>query len=321
VDFGEGIFAAGAESALAAEAEAAEAVVSDEVGAAEQVTEPVTEPVEGSTGVGGLLGRLIQEARTGGRSGSGDRQKALKPVKREAAAEPVWDGYEPRLAIATPLLPLINCFRSINPLYGLFLAEHMHRASHEERLQLLESVLDMPSSVAVLVRVPLPDSMPAGPLASEYVNPRLLSRGLLTPQELTGYFDEVERRRVYPLPLGDRMRMLFHSEFPGVLDVHQRSVWCVGDLLRFGGNFDRFVRARDLLRQEGVVFRHCLRMILLLGEFAEIEPPMLDPVEWRRDLADLASLLTDSCRAVDPSSTDEVLTTLRGHAEGLDTAF
>lgn len=91
--------------------------------------------------------------------------------------------------------------------------------------------------------MPLPDSMPAGPLASEYVNPRLLSRGLLTPQELTGYFDEVERRRVYPLPLGDRMRMLFHSEFPGVLDVHQRSVWCVGDLLRFGGNFDRFVRA------------------------------------------------------------------------------
>ncbi|MFO0224256.1 MAG: hypothetical protein ACK56E_13165, partial [Planctomyces sp.] len=141
VDVGEGIFAAGAEAALAAEAEAAEAVVSDEVGAAEQVTEsvtepvtePDTEPVEGSTGVGGLLGRLIQEARTGGRSGSGDRQKALKPVKREAAAVPVWDGYEPRLAIATPLLPLINCFRSINPLYGLFLAEHMHRASHEER--------------------------------------------------------------------------------------------------------------------------------------------------------------------------------------------
>jgi len=31
--------------------------------------------------------------------------------------------------------------------------------------------------------------------------------------------------------------------------------------------------------------------------------------------------LTDSCRAVDPSSTDEVLTTLRGHAAGLDTAF
>ena len=331
-DFGEGLFGEAAEFSESAESghavsaeESGGTAVSGEVSGEESGAALVSgvepEVVAESVSGGGLLGRLIQEARTGGRAGTGDRAKALKPVKRELTVVPVWDDYQPRLAIATPLLPLVNCFRSINPLYGLFLAEHMHRASHEERLLLLESVLDMPTSVANLVRVPLPDSMPAGPLASEYLNPRLLSRGLLTVQELTGYFDEVERRRVYPLPLGDRMRLLFQNEFPGVQDVHQRSVWCVGDLLRFGGNFDRFVRARDLLRQEGVVFRHCLRMILLLGEFAEIEPPQLDPVEWRRDLAELASLLTDSCRAVDPSSTDEVLTTLRGHAAGLDTAF
>lgn len=322
-DFGEGLFGESAEGADSAQPEGAAVTTAESEAAAEAAPAELAESeavAEAGAG-GGLLGRLIQEARSGGRSGTGDRQKALKPVRKETAAVPVWDDYQPRLAIATPLLPLVNCFRSINPLYALFLAEHMHRASHEERLLLLESVLDMPSSVASLVRVPLPDSMPAGPLASEYLNPRLLSRGLLTVQELTGYFDEVERRRVYPLPLGDRMRLLFQNEFPGVQDVHQRSVWCVGDLLRFGGNFDRFVRARDLLRQEGVVFRHCLRMILLLGEFAEIEPPQLDPVEWRRDLAELASLLTDSCRAVDPSSTDEVLTTLRGHAAGLDTAF
>ncbi len=315
-EFGEGIFSGESESA----SESGGLPVVEVAGGA-VVAEPGPEESVPEESGGGLLGRLIQEARSSGKAGSSGGPKAARPVKREAVAAPVWDEYQPRLAIATPLLPLINCFRSINPLYGLFLAEHMHLASHEERLQLLESVLDMPASVAVMVRVPLPDAMPAGPLASEYLNPRLLSRGLLTPQDLTGYFDEVERRRVFPLPLGDRMRLLFQHEFPGVADVYQRSVWCIGDLLRFGGNFDRFVRARDLTRQEGVVFRHCLRMILLLGEFAEIEPPLLDPVEWRRDLADLASLLTDSCRAVDPSSTDEVLTTLRGHAEGLDTAF
>ena len=38
-------------------------------------------------------------------------------------------------------------------------------------------------------------------------------------------------------------------------------------------------------------------------------------------LADLAALLTESCRAVDPSSTDEVLTALRSHAQGMDPAF
>ncbi|MEY3458339.1 MAG: Transcription-repair-coupling factor, partial [Planctomycetota bacterium] len=145
--------------------------------------------------------------------------------------------------------------------------------------------------------------------------------GLVTPQELTGYFDEAARRRVYPLPLGDRMRMLFQHDYPGVGSIAQRSVWCVGDLLRFGGNFDRYVRSRELTKQEGIIFRHCLRMILLCGEFADLEPPQLDPVEWRRDLAELAVLLTESCRAVDPSSTDETLTALRSHAAGLNVTF
>ncbi|MEI7700232.1 MAG: DEAD/DEAH box helicase [Planctomycetia bacterium] len=269
----------------------------------------------------GLLGRMIQEARSSGTSKSAGPAKAPKRDRRESVAAGDFPEYHPRLAIAAPALKLINCFRSINPLYGVFLAEHLHKASYEERLQLLESVLDLPSSVAVMVRVPLPEVMPPGPLAMEFLNPRLVSRGLITQQDLTGYFDETTRRRVFPIPLGDRMRMLFQCEYPGVSDVFQRSVWCIGDLLRFGGNFDRYVRTRELTKQEGIIFRHCLRMILLCGEFAELEPPQLDPMEWRRDLADLASLLTETCRAVDPSSTDEVLTALRNHAEGLDPAF
>jgi hypothetical protein len=286
-------------------------------------------PAGGGSGAG-LLGRLISEARTGGGVAATDGVKSAKSrgksgvagsrkaVSAGEAEEPL---YQPRLAIASEPLKLINSFRSINPLYGVFLAEHMHRASYEERLQLLESVLDMPSSVAVMVRVPLPEAMPPGPLAVDYLNPRMLSLGLVTPQELTGYFDEVERRKVYPMPLGDRMRMLFQHDYPGVGLVPQRSIWCVGDLLRFGGNFDRYVRSRELVKQEGVVFRHCLRLILLCGEFADLEPPQLDAVEWRRDLAELAAILTESCRAVDPASTDETLTALRSHAAGQDLKF
>jgi hypothetical protein len=84
----------------------------------------------------------------------------------------------------------------------------------------------------------------------------------------------------------------------------------VGDLLTFGGDFNKYVRSRDLTKQEGIVFRHCLRMILLCGEFACIQPPGIQPVDWQQDLAELASRLTESCRAVDPSSTDETLTAL-----------
>jgi len=62
-------------------------------------------------------------------------------------------------------------------------------------------------------------------------------------------------------------------------------------------------------------------MILLCGELAEIEPPMIDPTEWRTDLSQLALLLTESCRDVDPSSTDEVLSSLRNQAESQGADF
>ena len=266
----------------------------------------------------GLFGQLLQQARTGAPKDSVTSRKDKKAPRAAAQPElPEFD-YSPRLAIATEQMELLFTFRSINSLYGVFLAEHMHRANYEERLQLLESVLDLASSVSGAVRVPSSEEMPDGPLSTEFLNPLLLSRGLVTQQELTGYFDEVTRRRVYPMALGDRMRLLFRCDFPSVSDVYVRSVWCVGDLLRFGGNFDRFVKARDLTKQEGILFRHCLRMILLCGEFALLEPPGLDPNEWRRDMTELAAILTDTCRAVDPGSTDEVITTLRAQAEGQD---
>lgn len=267
----------------------------------------------------GLLGQMIQEARKDGTAATGNVSKKAKREPRPPSAEEIMlSEYSPRLAIATPHMALMLPFRSINAVYGVFLAEHMHKANYEERLQLLESALDLPASVASQVRVPLPEQMPDGTLSTEFLNPLLLSRGIVTQQELTGYFDEVNRRRISPLPLGDRMRMLFHSEYPGISDVSVRSVWCIGDLLRFGGNFDRYVRAREVTKQEGILFRHCLRMILLCGEFAQLEPPGLDPAQWRHDLAELASILTESCRAVDPGSTDEIITTLRNQAEGLD---
>ncbi|MEZ6042611.1 MAG: DEAD/DEAH box helicase [Planctomycetaceae bacterium] len=285
--------------------------------AAEAVEKQPTTTGELPTSGGGLLGKLIQEAmETGQASTSVAKKKSQATASSGTSSGRLDDAgslitYEPKLAIPTDQLPLLFAFRSINPLYGMFLAEHMHLANYEERLQLLEAVLDMPRSVSGMVRVPFPDQMPPGPLASDYLNQKLISRGLVTVDELQGFRDEETGRRIPPLVLGDKMRLLFRSEYPGVDDVFSTSVWCVGDLLRYGGNFDRYVRARELTKQEGVIFRHCLRLILLCGEFSQIEPPNIDPAEWRTDLAELASILTDSCRAVDPDSTDEVVEALQ----------
>lgn len=282
---------------------------------ADEVT-PADQDSDGPAAAPGLLGQLISEARD-----SGGVAASSRPVERKtddgpkaAKAEPVvdirWKEYEPDYAVATPQLDLMFAFRSVNPVYALFLAEMFPKASYEERLQLMEGALNMPMSVARSVRVPFPDKLPHGPLATEYLDAELLTRGLVTQNELRGYRDEVLERNIPPLKLADKVHLLFRSDYPGIHDARTTAVWCVGDLLQFGGDFNKFVRARDLTKQEGIIFRHCLRMILLCGEYAQIVPPEIPGDRWRSDLAELAALLTDSCREVDPSSTDEVLSEL-----------
>jgi hypothetical protein len=97
------------------------------------------------------------------------------------------------------------------------------------------------------------------------------------------------------------------AQYPEVTDVTTQAVWAAAELLRFGGNFNKYVQSRDLVKQEGIIFRHLLRLILLLGEFAQVTPADADPEAWRAELRGIADQLTESCRAIDPASTDEVI--------------
>ena len=77
--------------------------------------------------------------------------------------------------------------------------------------------------------------------------------------------------------------------------------------MEFSGDFNKYVTARKLQKEEGILFRHCLRMILLLDEMANV-PPIESTVEtWEDPLDELAEKLTQACRSIDPQSTDEVL--------------
>src|SRR5207302_763144 len=75
-----------------------------------------------------------------------------------------------------------------------------------------------------------------------------------------------------PPTLSEKLRLLFDALYPEVADFTTQSVWGAGELLRFGGNFNKFVQARDLVKQEGILFRHLLRLILLCGEFQQGTP-------------------------------------------------
>ena len=72
---------------------------------------------------------------------------------------------------------------------------------------------------------------------------------------------------------------------------------------------------KRLQKQEGVIFRHLLRLILLIEELSQLNPPDLPPDQWRAELGELAERLTGSCRDVDPTSTDKALAEAKAAAE------
>lgn len=229
----------------------------------------------------------------------------------KAAAE-----YRPERAYPTERMADFFIFRSVNPVYALFLLEQFSLADPIERLQALESVLELPKSLIRSVRVPNPDRLPPGPLARNSLDTTLVQRGLIAAGDLYPPWDPdipFEERK-YPPPLGDKLRMLFEADFPGVHGVFVQPVWAVGELLNFECQFHSYIGSRDLAKQEGLIFRHILRLILLLGEFSQVVPAGIEATAWRGELKDLADRLTACCREVDPASTEYML----AHAADVD---
>ncbi len=261
------------------------------------------------TPAAGTLGALINAAREEQKT-AGGKKKSTEPVSNGPSADHTQPAYEPMQAEPTPRMQELLAFRSVNPMYGTFLVSQMDIADPHELIQALESVLEVSGSVARLVRVPREHELPQGRLAMERLNLQLLDRGLASPAELSeAANDEADlppEERVWTLRLGDKLRRLFDAEFPGVRDVRTRPVWVVGDVLEFNGDFNAYVTARKLAKQEGILFRHLLRFILLCGEFRQVPPPNVDPTEWDTVLRELADRIAESCRKVDPISTDDI---------------
>lgn len=275
------------------------------------------------------LGDLVQAA-----SGDAANEATEDSNATSAAFDAATRGYEvddylPQFAHPTDRLELLVRLRSINALYGVFLAGHLAIADDTERLLALESALGLPGTVARHVRVPKLEELPAGPLATTRLDDRLLELGLATQAELVGQQrndddDEPQRRigdglfeeeRVWVISIGEKLRRLFNYDFPNVHDVQTVAVHVAGEVLEFAGNFNKYIVARGLQKQEGILFRHLLRLVLLLDEMATIPPVESTEEEWEDRIDDLIDRLTECCRQVDPESTDETLEQSRGGDE------
>ncbi len=269
----------------------------------------------------------VSEANLRGETSATKTEEMLMKALGVSTQPAPVERYQVTLATPTAKLDQLLVFRSVHPLYGAFLLQHLAIADRNERIQAFESVLEMPRSVLRYVRVPWQEDLPPGPLALTRLDADLVSRGLmiakLPPVDPSFPLPEGEgpgvrgddddyspwaEKEKGPPTLSEKLRLLFDATYPEVADVTTQSIWAAGELLHFGGNFNKFVQARDLVKQEGILFRHLLRLILLLGEFAQVTPDGMEPAAWQAELRDIAEQLTASCRDVDPTSTDEAIT-------------
>lgn len=278
-----------------------------------------------AAGLGGLLaGRYAQPPDDLGSKAVEDMPAADETGHRGYDVK----NYKPEFAYPEDRLELLVRMRSINPLFGEFLAGHLAIADDTERLLALESTLELPGTVARYVRVPRIDVLPPGPLATTRLDGQLLELGLATQEELIGRppdsEDEPRRPRgsgvfeeepIWIITIGEKLQRLFQYDFPKVHDFKVTPVHVAGEVLEFGGNFNKYITAKGLQKHEGIIFRHLLRLILLLDEMASIPPLESTPEGWEDRFDDLIERLAACCRQVDPESTDEILESGRGGDE------
>jgi hypothetical protein len=225
---------------------------------------------------------------------------------------------------------LLN-FRSIDPLYGAFLTEILARSNTDEKILALESVLELPPNI--LRHVSIPETIPPGPLQTQVIEPMLVQAGVLianvssepeapareglgessTPrfrpeggakggfklvrEEEDEYAEEEEEPRPPTFP--ELLALAFGTKLAAPEPIIVQSKWIIGGLTEAGNDFFKFVRSRDLIKQEGLILRHLLRLVILAGEFfAQTEDP---------DYAQIADNATIACRHVEPRYTEHFL--------------
>lgn len=195
-------------------------------------------------------------------------------------------------------------FRSIDPLYGAFVAEQLVRSNFDEKVQALESVLPVPTAIERHVR--LPDDLPPGPLQEQVLGPLMISMGVTAAGADAEPADEEEddrwedeQEREHPPTFPEMLRIAFEARLPSPELIYVQPKWAAGRAFAMDCDFYKAVRACNLVKQEGLILRHLLRLVILAGEFhTRTEDP---------DYQRIGHLATSTCQRVDPRYTDRFL--------------
>lgn len=227
--------------------------------------------------------------------------------------------YLPMTATPTEAMADLLKLRGVHPLYAVFLMKHLGIADRNERIMALESLLELSRSLGKATRIPYPEDLPPGPLATTRLDPQLLKLGLATVDELglnrkededsdsrESRFDE-NGQFIPILTLPRKLQRLFEYDFPSVDDLKITPVWVAGEAIQYGTDFNKYITSNGLQQQEGIIFRHLLRFVMLIDEIAELPPADISHDQWRDELYEIADQIEDMCETADPQSTAEWL--------------
>ncbi len=196
-------------------------------------------------------------------------------------------------------------YRSVDPLFAEYMAQKLNFANSDEKLLALEAALELPPPLLRAVRIP---DLPPGPLQTQVLEPELIAAGLVAanafgggPQEAeeeedwTGEEEEEQRPPTFP----EMLAMLFAASLPSPEPIRVQPKWVAGGAFELNCEFFKFVRARSLTKQEGLILRHLLRLVILAGEFfTRTEDP---------DYQQIAEKATATCQRVDANYTARFL--------------
>jgi len=195
-------------------------------------------------------------------------------------------------------------FRSVDPLFGAFLAEQLVYSNFDEKMLALEAVLELPPTIIRRLRIP---DLPPGPLETDVLKPLLIQMGALVARpesagteddeddDYVDWAEEEERPPTFP----EMLKIVFESKLAAPEPVRIQPKWVAGGLIESGGDFYKFVRSRELVKQEGLILRHLLRLVILAGEFTTLTE---DP-----DYQRISESATAACQQVDPRYTSRFL--------------
>jgi superfamily II DNA/RNA helicase len=199
---------------------------------------------------------------------------------------------------------LLN-YRSVDPLFGDFLAAQLNQADFDEKVLALEAVLEVPP--AILRHVRIPEDHPKGPLQQQVLEPLLIQLGL-TVARLAPPPEETQSRWVdpweqdeeeHPPTFPEMLKLAFEAKLAAPEPAFVQPKWIAGDAFAQDCEFYKSVKRLNLVKQEGLILRHLLRLVILAGEFFVRSP---DP-----DYQRIGELATRTCQRVDAKYTNRFL--------------